>query len=280
MLFTFTGTEAGQILILPQVSYEDRTRICWSWVVVYQWLCSSSCFKSYQSSTSSHLSSVLTHSYPTSPFSHPPSHLSSSPTPPSLSTQDPNNSVYLCKIQLPSVPVLLAVSGLFDVEWCVRPLHSPLSICLPVSVVISVIHPLSSCFLFYPLSTYPSQCVCVSLSITLSLSYSISLPLLSLPHSLHSKQSIPHPSPIHLLPYRRISITCRDGKLYNVRNGDIRGSAVLVGTFHPLQRWVYLTSNRALSWCFCRKLLCCNILWRIALHCIALRCHVLYCIVY
>jgi hypothetical protein len=144
-------------------------------------LCSSCYFISYQSSTSSHLSSVLTHSYPTSPFSHPPSHLSSSPTPPSLSTQDPNNSVYLCKVQLPSVPVLLAVSGLFDVEWCVRPLHSPLSICLHVSVVISVIHPLSCCFLFYPLSTSPLQCACVSLSITLSLSATLSLFLYS-PH--------------------------------------------------------------------------------------------------
>lgn len=31
--------------------------------------------------------------------------------------QDPLNSNVLCKIQLPSPPTLLAVSGVFDVEW-------------------------------------------------------------------------------------------------------------------------------------------------------------------
>lgn len=28
---------------------------------------------------------------------------------------------------------------------------------------------------------------------------------------------------------RRISVTCRDGKLYSVKNGDLRGSAILIG---------------------------------------------------
>lgn len=58
--------------------------------------------------------------------------------------QDPSNSAYLCKIQLPSTPSMLSVAGLFDVEW-------------------------------------------------------------------------------------RISVVCRDGKMYNVKNGDARGSAVLSG---------------------------------------------------
>jgi Bardet-Biedl syndrome 1 protein len=58
--------------------------------------------------------------------------------------QDPANSAYVCKLTLPSPPVFLNVSGLFDVEW-------------------------------------------------------------------------------------RISITCRDGKLYGIKNGDIRGTAVLSG---------------------------------------------------
>jgi Bardet-Biedl syndrome 1 protein len=58
--------------------------------------------------------------------------------------QDPNNSVYLCKVELPSVPVLLSVSGMFDIEW-------------------------------------------------------------------------------------RIFITCRDGRMYSIKNGDVRGTVVLVG---------------------------------------------------
>lgn len=58
--------------------------------------------------------------------------------------QDPSNSSYLCKVQLPLVPVLLSISGLFDVEW-------------------------------------------------------------------------------------RISVICRDGRMYSVRNGEVRGSAVLSG---------------------------------------------------
>jgi Bardet-Biedl syndrome 1 protein len=59
--------------------------------------------------------------------------------------QDPLNSNVLCKLQLPSVPALLSVSGTFDVEW-------------------------------------------------------------------------------------RVNIVCRDGKMYSVKNGDVRGSALLVGT--------------------------------------------------
>ncbi len=59
-------------------------------------------------------------------------------------SQDPSNSAYICKIQLPSTPSMLSVAGLFDVEW-------------------------------------------------------------------------------------RISVVCRDGKMYNVKNGDARGSAVLSG---------------------------------------------------
>eukprot|EP01038_Epipyxis_sp_PR26KG_P009508 gene9508-12808_t len=58
--------------------------------------------------------------------------------------QDPANSSYLCKVQLPSPPSILSISGVFDVEW-------------------------------------------------------------------------------------RISIACRDGKLYNIKNGDARGTAVLSG---------------------------------------------------
>lgn len=58
--------------------------------------------------------------------------------------QDPNNSSFLCKINLPSVPVLLSASGLFDVEW-------------------------------------------------------------------------------------RVFVTCRDGKLYSIKSGDVRGTAVLSG---------------------------------------------------
>ena len=57
---------------------------------------------------------------------------------------DPNNSAFLCKITLPSTPVLMSVSGLYDVEW-------------------------------------------------------------------------------------RVSLACRDGKLYTIKSGDVRGSAVLVG---------------------------------------------------
>lgn len=58
--------------------------------------------------------------------------------------QDPVNSTFLCKVQLPSAPVLLSVSGLFDVEW-------------------------------------------------------------------------------------RISVICRDGRMYSVKSGDVRGTAVLSG---------------------------------------------------
>lgn len=58
--------------------------------------------------------------------------------------QDPVNSTYLCHLQLPSTPALLAVSGVFDVEW-------------------------------------------------------------------------------------RISVICRDGRMYNVKNGEVRGTAVLSG---------------------------------------------------
>jgi len=58
--------------------------------------------------------------------------------------QDPSNSAYICKIQLPSTPTTLSIVGLFDVEW-------------------------------------------------------------------------------------RISVICRDCKMYNVKNGDARGSAVLSG---------------------------------------------------
>ena len=57
---------------------------------------------------------------------------------------DPNNSAFLCRITLPSTPVLMSVSGLYDVEW-------------------------------------------------------------------------------------RVSLACRDGKLYTIKSGDVRGSAVLVG---------------------------------------------------
>jgi len=63
--------------------------------------------------------------------------------------QDPSNSSYLCKVQLPSVPVLLSISGLFDIEW-------------------------------------------------------------------------------------RISVICRDGRMYSVRNGEVRGSAVLSGQVSSL----------------------------------------------
>jgi Bardet-Biedl syndrome 1 protein len=63
--------------------------------------------------------------------------------------QDPNLSQFLCKVNLPSVPVLMNVSGAFDLEW-------------------------------------------------------------------------------------RISVTCRDGKLYSVKNGDIRGTAVLSGAVNDL----------------------------------------------
>lgn len=59
--------------------------------------------------------------------------------------QDPINSNTLCKIQLPSPPSLLAISGVFEVEW-------------------------------------------------------------------------------------RVSVVCRDGRLYSVKNGDVRGTALLVGT--------------------------------------------------
>lgn len=63
--------------------------------------------------------------------------------------QDPINSAFLCKIDLPSIPTLLSVSGTFDVEW-------------------------------------------------------------------------------------RVSVVCRDGKLYTVKNGDYRGSAVLSGAVTDL----------------------------------------------
>lgn len=63
--------------------------------------------------------------------------------------QDPVNSTFLCKVQLPSAPVLLSVSGLFDVEW-------------------------------------------------------------------------------------RISVICRDGRMYSVKNGDVRGTAVLSGQVSDL----------------------------------------------
>lgn len=58
--------------------------------------------------------------------------------------QDPVDSTYLCKVTLPSQPVLLVVSGVFDTEW-------------------------------------------------------------------------------------KISVSCRDGKMYNIKNGDSRTSAVLTG---------------------------------------------------
>lgn len=63
--------------------------------------------------------------------------------------QDVNGNSFLCKVNLPSPPVLMTVSGLFDVEW-------------------------------------------------------------------------------------RVSVTCRDGKLYNIKNGDVRGSAILSGTISDL----------------------------------------------
>ena len=59
--------------------------------------------------------------------------------------QDPTNSNVLCKVQLPSAPTMMSISGVFDVEW-------------------------------------------------------------------------------------RISIVCRDGRLYSIKNGDSRGSAILVGS--------------------------------------------------
>ena len=59
--------------------------------------------------------------------------------------QDPVNSAFLCKVQLPSAPTMMSVSGVFDVEW-------------------------------------------------------------------------------------RISVICRDGKLYSVKNGEVRGTAVLSGS--------------------------------------------------
>ena len=58
---------------------------------------------------------------------------------------DPVNSNVQCKVELPSVPTMMTISGVFDVEW-------------------------------------------------------------------------------------RISVVCRDGKLYSIKNGDVRGSAVLVGS--------------------------------------------------
>ena len=57
---------------------------------------------------------------------------------------DPNNSAFLCRLALPSAPVLMSVSGIYDVEW-------------------------------------------------------------------------------------RVTCACRDGKMYTMKNGDVRGSAVLVG---------------------------------------------------
>jgi Bardet-Biedl syndrome 1 protein len=63
--------------------------------------------------------------------------------------QDPTNSSFLCKVQLPSTPVLLSVTGLFDVEW-------------------------------------------------------------------------------------RISVICRDGRMYSVKSGDVRGTAVLSGQVSDL----------------------------------------------
>lgn len=59
--------------------------------------------------------------------------------------QDPQNSNVLCRLQLPATPALLAVSGVFDVEW-------------------------------------------------------------------------------------RITVICRDGRMYSVKNGEVRGTAVLVGS--------------------------------------------------
>ncbi len=59
--------------------------------------------------------------------------------------QDPVNSSCLCKVMLPSAPVILSVTGVFDVEW-------------------------------------------------------------------------------------RINVVCRDGRMYSVKNGDSRGTAVLSGT--------------------------------------------------
>jgi Bardet-Biedl syndrome 1 protein len=59
--------------------------------------------------------------------------------------QDPSGSAFLCKVSLPSPPVMLSVAGMFDVEW-------------------------------------------------------------------------------------RVTVICRDGKMYSVKNGDARGSAVLSGT--------------------------------------------------
>jgi Bardet-Biedl syndrome 1 protein len=59
--------------------------------------------------------------------------------------QDPINSSFLCRIQLPSTPAMISISGIFDVEW-------------------------------------------------------------------------------------RISVICRDGRLYSIKNGEVRGSAVLSGS--------------------------------------------------
>lgn len=63
--------------------------------------------------------------------------------------QDPFGSLFLCKIDLPSVPVLIATTGVFSVEW-------------------------------------------------------------------------------------RLSVVCRDGKLYSIKNGDVRNTAVLTGTIIDL----------------------------------------------
>mmetsp|Transcript_13797 Transcript_13797/g.22981 ORF Transcript_13797/g.22981 Transcript_13797/m.22981 type:complete len:603 (+) Transcript_13797:119-1927(+) len=63
--------------------------------------------------------------------------------------QDPVNSTYLCKVQLPSTPTILSVSGLFDVEW-------------------------------------------------------------------------------------RITVLCRDGRMYNVKSGEVRSTAVLSGSVTDL----------------------------------------------
>jgi Bardet-Biedl syndrome 1 protein len=81
--------------------------------------------------------------------------------------QDPINSSYICKLLLPSAPVLLNVSGLFDVEW-------------------------------------------------------------------------------------RVNITCRDGKLYGIKNGDIRGTAVLSGAATDLgSQPVAITRQDKLIWVAC-----------------------------
>jgi Bardet-Biedl syndrome 1 protein len=77
---------------------------------------------------------------------------------------DPNNSSYQCRIRLPSAPVMMVVSGVFDVEW-------------------------------------------------------------------------------------RVAVACRDGKVYVIKNGDVRGTAVLSGTVIDLgSQAVAMTSQDKMLW--------------------------------